>query len=393
MQLGRCLPKRFSTNVNHLKLIADASVSIERRRLSDVSSQLAQSSSSSSEVSTSGQGLLSPLWKHDVDAIYSGKDQVLYPASQEEIDILSSNKNLFSDPQRVQDSIIIRIVALADPVTSPVGRVFRNRQFGIRDDEGYHVLATGLCISALLASLGFWQLRRMEFKRKTIELRRDRMAQPMIACNASPLPWASDVAAWEHRQVQIRGMFDNRREILIGPRPISFVKDQSSPVHDTVGYLVITPLLLEDGSQILINRGFLPLSVAKDRKFEPPQWVTVRGVLSCGELPGGREWWRLPNNVADRKFLYTDPYELATATNITRNFQEASQALLIAFEVTPESGIKNKTFKMKHRSDILAVYGDEHTHLWYAVQWFLCSGLLTTMTLYRWVTYFRKYRW
>ena len=392
MQLTRCLSRRFSTCVNSLKPLDNSSLSVERKRLTDVTIRLSESSASS-ELTKVDQPTLSPLWKHDADAIYSGKDQVLYPASQEEIEILSRNKNLFSDPQKVQDSIIIRIVSLADPVTSPVGRVFRNRQFGIRDDEGYQVLATGLCISALLCSLGFWQLRRMEFKRKTIELRRDRMAQPLIACNQSPFPWSQDVASWEHRQVQVRGMFDSRREILIGPRPISFVKDHSSPVHDSVGYLVITPLLLQDGSQLLVNRGFLPLSQAKDRKFDAPQWVNVRGVLSCGELPGGREWWRLPNNVADRKFLYADPYELATATSISRNFREASQAFLIAFEVIPESGEIDKSFKMKHRGDILAVYGDEHTHLWYAVQWFLSAGLLTTMTLFRWVTYFRKYRW
>jgi cytochrome oxidase assembly protein ShyY1 len=365
-----------------------SSVSLERKRL-DVSSRERTDLSQSSSLD---QSVMAPLWRHDPDAIYSGKDQVIYPAGPEEIEIFTNNKNLFNDPQRVENSIVIRIIALADPVTSPIKRVFRNRQFGIRNDEGYHILSTGLCISFFFCSLGFWQLRRMEFKRKTIELRRHQMTQPMITCNASPFPWASTIAEFEHREIQVRGVFDNRREILIGPRAISFIKDSSSAMPDSVGYLVITPLILEDGSQLLVNRGYISFRDATSRDFESPEWVTVRGVLSCGELPGGREWWRLPNNVASKKFIYADPGELATAANITRNFQEASQAYLVAFETIYSSGDKKSVFKSKNKGDILAVYGDEHTHLWYAVQWFLSAGLLTSMTLYRWLTYFRKYR-
>ena len=93
---------------------------------------------------------------------------------------------MYPRPFEVEGSVIIRrqdcepalharLVRLSDPVTSPVGRMVRNRQFGIRRNEKWQLLATGfvrildlslklepeVCF-LLVSSLGAWQLRRSE---------------------------------------------------------------------------------------------------------------------------------------------------------------------------------------------------------------------------------------
>eukprot|EP00929_Paragymnodinium_shiwhaense_P046867 TRINITY_DN23833_c0_g1_i5.p1 TRINITY_DN23833_c0_g1~~TRINITY_DN23833_c0_g1_i5.p1 ORF type:complete len:301 (+),score=28.10 TRINITY_DN23833_c0_g1_i5:78-980(+) len=84
--------------------------------------------------------------------------QVLWPATPEDIEILSESTHLYPAPYEVEGSVIIRLVRLSDPVTSPVGRVMRNRQFGIRGNEKWQLLAMGAVSCLLIYSLGFWQL-------------------------------------------------------------------------------------------------------------------------------------------------------------------------------------------------------------------------------------------
>ena len=136
----------------------------------------------------------------------------------------------------------------------------------------------------------------------------------------------------------------------------------------------------------------------KPREF--PLLVTIKGVLTRGELSAGIEWWRVENKPADNKFLYLDAHDLATAGKIYRNFNEASIFLISAFEEkylenideTKEAAKVAKLFNRKKKEDFLCFYGDEHTHLWYALQWFASAALLTTMTIYRSWFLARKWR-
>merc|ERR1719446_1320147 len=115
--------------------------------------------------------------------------QVLWPATPEDIEILSSSKLMYPAPYEVEGSVIIRLVRLSDPVTSPVGRVIHNRQFGIRGNEKWQLLVMGAVCTILVYCLGVWQLYRMEWKRDLLEMRRTRLAMPRLVVNSSPFPW------------------------------------------------------------------------------------------------------------------------------------------------------------------------------------------------------------
>eukprot|EP00435_Cladocopium_sp_Y103_P068616 s173_g31.t2 len=258
--------------------------------------------------------------------------QVLWPATKEDIEILSQSDQLYPRPFQVEGSVIIRLVRLSDPVTSPVGRMVRNRQYGIRGNEKWQLLATGFVCMLMVFSLGAWQLRRMKWKRDLIEMRRERLAMPRLQVSGSPFPWKDQVPDYVYRVVEVRGVFDHDQEMHVGPRPGSDETGENTP-----GVLVVTPLRLEDGSTVLVNRGHLP-SYRLDRatRKEVPTWVRVRGVLEEGEIPNlvGR-YARLKNRPDKKQYLYLLADELAENAN-ARNHEECAQALVTAIDVLYE---------------------------------------------------------
>jgi len=312
--------------------------------------------------------------------------QVLWPATKEDIEILSQSKLLYPAPYEVEGSVIIRLVRLSDPVTSPVARVVRNRQFGIRGNEKWQLLAMGVVFCGLIYGLGFWQLYRMEWKRKLIELRRTRLAMPKVVVTTSPFPWRDKVQDYVYRVVEVRGVFDHRKEMHVGPRPGS---DSSGETHP--GYLVVTPLRLEDGSTVLVNRGHLPMDrMDQGTRVEIPKWVRVKGVLEEGEIANlVGQYARLKNRPDKNQFLFLVAEDLAENSG-ARNHQECTQALVTALDVMYEddfqAGVRRELpFSMRHKEDYLLFWADEHTHFNYAMQWFGMGTLIMGMTLYKFI--------
>jgi len=319
--------------------------------------------------------------------------QVLWPATKEDVEILGGSKLRYPAPIEVEGSVIIRLVRLSDPVTSPVARVMRNRQFGIRGNEKWQLLAMGVVCSGIVWTLGVWQLRRMEYKKNLIEMRRTRLAMPRLTVATSPFPWTEEVENYVCRVVDVRGVFDQRREMRIGPRPGSNAEGDSLP-----GYNIVCPLRLEDGNSILINRGHVALDkLDHSERPEPAQWVRVRGVLEQGEIPNlTAQYARLKNRPADGLFVYMVAEDLAEGSG-ARNHQECAQALVTAIDVLYEDDFSAGTrrslpFQMKHKEDYLIFWADEHTHFNYAMQWFGMGCLFFTMTIYKFIEVVR-WRW
>ncbi len=105
-----------------------------------------------------------------------------------------------------------------------------------------------LALSATMVSLGFWQLSRYH-ERSTVNARID------AASHAAPVPLASvltvgrvptDRQAWV--RVTVTGRYDPGHEVLARDRT----------VNGSVGFEIVTPLVLDDGSAVLVDRGWLP---------------------------------------------------------------------------------------------------------------------------------------
>jgi len=312
--------------------------------------------------------------------------QVLWPATPEDIEILSESKLLYPAPYEVEGSVIIRLVRLSDPVTSPVARVVRNRQFGIRGNEKWQLLAWGVCCGLLVYGFGFWQLRRSEWKRDLIEMRRSRLSMPRVKVTSSPFPWKDALEDYLYRVVEVRGVFDHRREMYVGPRIGTDVNGESVP-----GFLVVTPLRLEDSSTVLVNRGHIPMDrLDQSTRPELPKWVRVKGVLEEGEIPNLVGLYaRLKNRPDKNQFLYLVSEELAENSG-ARNHTECSLALITALDALYEDDFqagyrREMPFNMRHKEDYLLFWADEHTHFNYAMQWFGLGSVMMAMTLYKFI--------
>lgn len=133
-------------------------------------------------------------------------------------------------------------------------------------------------IAAALAALGTWQVQRLAWKRDLIV----RVDQRVHAA-AVPVPARAD---WdkvnagddEYRRVSVAGTLANDKETLV------YASTALGP-----GYWVMTPLMLADGTAILINRGFVPTDrrdPATRREGQLTGPVEITGLMRMTEPKG-----------------------------------------------------------------------------------------------------------
>lgn len=132
-----------------------------------------------------------------------------------------------------------------------------------------------LIVSAALASVGFaalaaWQVQRLGWKEDLIaRVERQIHAEPVA-------PPASAAKADEYRPLRLRGRFEPR-EVLV-----------QATTELGGGHWVIAPLRLDDGTAVLVNRGFVPPEQrAPEQHAAPTGPVEVIGLLRLTETGGG----------------------------------------------------------------------------------------------------------
>lgn len=104
----------------------------------------------------------------------------------------------------------------------------------------------------VMVNLGLWQLRRHDERRAANAELRSRQEQPAVALDElvtpeTPLSTTEQVL-W--RTATVRGTYDPAHQVLVRNRSL----DGAPGEH------VVTPLRLADGSAVLVNRGWVPIS-------------------------------------------------------------------------------------------------------------------------------------
>lgn len=131
-----------------------------------------------------------------------------------------------------------------------------------------HVLVVALVILAV--NLGFWQLRRLDERRAVnaeVASRIDRDPVPIDEL-VGPDAGADAGDAVRYRRVTATGTYDAAGEVLV----------RSRSLNGQPGYWVVTPLELDDGSAVAVNRGWVPYTDDLDAALAagPPPDGTVR---------------------------------------------------------------------------------------------------------------------
>lgn len=165
--------------------------------------------------------------------------------------------------------------------------------------------------------LGTWQVQRLGWKSELIAKFEDRLIRDPL-----PLPPTIDPDAihdFDYRRVVAKGHFRHDQEMLIGPR----MRD------GTDGYMVVTPLERENGTTILVNRGWIDKK-HRDKRTRPDGLptgeVTVEGLL--------REPWKknmfTPENQPEKgMFYFPDVKQMAALTGSQPVWVEATMGMSI----------------------------------------------------------------
>lgn len=212
-----------------------------------------------------------------------------------------------------------------------------------------------ICATALLVSLGVWQLKRLAWKEALI-------AQVEMAGQAVPLTSLpqDNFKDAEFRRITLSGQFLHDKEI----HKTSKYRGQQ------VGYHVLTPLKTE-GSTILVNRGWVP--AAKKEAEERPETVAVQNASVSGLLlaPQRKNPFLPDNDLKNNVWLYDDMQQMQGFTG-----EALYPLMLVAVGDT--------------KSDRLPVPSDgviklRNDHLGYAVSWFGLAliGLIMFGVYYR----------
>ena len=104
-----------------------------------------------------------------------------------------------------------------------------------------------LAVLAVLVSLGRWQLRRADEKQRLFDaFASGADATLALTAATAPLP--------RYQHVVAHGSYDSARQVLI---------DNMTSADGQAGYYVITPLALDGGGWLLVNRGWVPLGASR----------------------------------------------------------------------------------------------------------------------------------
>lgn len=144
-----------------------------------------------------------------------------------------------------------------------------------------HLFAIGLAVACVAA--GLWQLDRLDQKRDAIDRFEQRGAEPVVPVQDLVAPDADTEAidAVELRPVSATGTYLRDEQVTVANRTY-----EGAP-----GYWVLTPLELSDGTGVVVNRGWVPLSVLESddalAQVDPPEGeVTVVGTVTATQTRG-----------------------------------------------------------------------------------------------------------
>lgn len=207
----------------------------------------------------------------------------------------------------------------------------------------------------LLTSLGFWQLDRAEQKQAIADAIAENRTQPMLDIVTSSMIAATQ----EGRRASAQGQF-------IGPILLLDNRTRAGQA----GYEVLTPFKLNDGSHLLVARGWVPVGDDRARPPEidvPATTRRIRGVLAPPPATG----IALPASDQVEK-LAPDVWRIQQpALSIFAGAPDSPNLALLLYLDPSEPNGYDRAWPPRAR--------DISKHHAYAVQWFAMAAVLLVL--------------
>jgi len=211
---------------------------------------------------------------------------------------------------------------------------------------------------SVLAGLGFWQLERLGVKADLLARIDQRITAAPIALPPEDQWSLNDL---DYVKVTVRGTFKHDQEsYLFG------VIDKNNRGENIPGFFVLTPLVLETGTTLIVNRGFVPQDKKNPETRAEGQVggsVSVTGLLRLPE----RKTWLTPDADQSKRVLYArDPELIAQWFAFTRILPFSLDA-----DQTPNPG--------GFPSGGHTIVSVPNNHLQYAITWFSLALITVAM--------------
>lgn len=159
---------------------------------------------------------------------------------------------------------------------------------------------------AILLSLGTWQVERLHWKEGLLSDIAERRAAPAVPLSAIETMAAAggDI---EYRTVSATGRYLNDKERHF------FATYDGAP-----GFYVYTPLQLDDGRYLFVNRGFVPYDAKDPAKRQQGELAGIQAVsgLARAKLPGKPSWLVPENDIAKNIFYWKDLDAMAASDGL-----------------------------------------------------------------------------
>jgi surfeit locus 1 family protein len=226
------------------------------------------------------------------------------------------------------------------------------------------VTAAAVLAALLTARLGVWQLDRARQKIELREAIRTRATLPPLATTELAHDPAQAPAQY-HRRVRLQGRWRAEYSVYLDNRQL----------NGRPGFYLTTPLQLDDGRAVVVQRGWLPRDPVDRNRIAPVPTpsgtVEVLGRIAPGPAR-----------------LYE--FESSGTTRIRQNLDLDAFARETGLALAPVSVLESGGPKDGLLRDWPPPTVDVHKHRGYAFQWFALSALITA--LYVWFQLIRPWR-
>lgn len=212
--------------------------------------------------------------------------------------------------------------------------------------------------SVLCIRLGFWQLDRLEQRRAfNAHVKAMWAAEPLTLNGQS----TEELTTMEYRTITVSGIYDFENQVALRNRYFG----------NEYGYHLLTPLLLDDGSAVLVERGWIPADSNSGpddwRKYDQPGRVSVTGQIRLGQAEPDVGGVPDPTLAPDQTRL-----EFWNIVNLERIRSQVPYPLLDIF-VQPNVDLDDTEPPIAYQPTIELTEG---SHFGYALQWFTYAIIL-----------------
>jgi surfeit locus 1 family protein len=229
-------------------------------------------------------------------------------------------------------------------------------------------LVFGVIGIAILCSLGAWQVRRLHWKEGLLASIHERMASPPETMDAIEKRF-TNTGDVDYYPVEVNGHFLNGEE------------QHFLATHEGAsGFYVYTPLAMNDGRFVFINRGFVPYDLKDPAKRQAGQLngeVTVGG-LARNPLHHKPSSFVPDNDLSANIYYWKDIDAMASKAGVA---PEKLVPFFIDAGKAPNPG--------GYPVGGVTIINLPNNHLQYAITWYgLAIALAAVLTLWLWRQYY-----